>query len=176
MIVFGGAFRETSWMVNWGQQPAEWGWLLVNYRGYGLSQGKPSEQALKDDARSIYDWAAARPDVDVSNIVALGRSLGSYVAVSLANTCPLRGVILATPFDSIAAIGEKRYPYLPLQALVGDRYNSLEVAPTITQPALFLLAENDEVTPVENGQALARAWGGPKTVHLVRDTGHRTVE
>lgn len=176
VIVFGGAFRETSWMVNWGQKPAEWGWLLVNYRGYGLSQGRPSEQALKDDARSIYDWAAARPDIDASNIVALGRSLGSFVAVSLANTRALRGVILATPFDSIAAIGEKRYPFLPLQALVGDRYNSLDVAPAITQPALFLLAENDDVTPVEHGQALARAWGGPKEVHLLRDTGHRMVE
>lgn len=176
VIVFGGAFRETSWMLNWGEKPPQWGWLLVNYRGYGLSQGKPSEQALKDDARTIYDWAVARPDVEASSIVALGRSLGSFVAVSLANTRALRGVILATPFDSIAAIGEKRYPFLPLQAMVGDRYNAIDLAPTISQPALFLLAENDDITPPENGEALAKAWGGPKHVHLLRDTGHRMVE
>ncbi len=176
VIVFGGAFRETSWMVGWGEKPPQWGWLLVNYRGYGLSQGKPSEQALRDDARSIYDWAAARPDIDASNIVALGRSLGSYVAVSLAGTRALRGVILATPFDSIAAIGEKRYPYLPLQLLVGDRYNSIDAAPAIDKPALFLLAEKDDVTPLENGEALARAWGGPKEVHVLPDTGHRSIE
>lgn len=176
VIVFGGAFRETSWMVNWGAKPEAWGWLLVNYRGYGLSKGKPSEAALREDARRIYDWAVARADVDASRIVVLGRSLGSYVAVSLANTRPVRGVILATPFDSIAAIGEKRYPFLPLQLLVGDRYNSIEQAPAIKQPALFLLAENDDVTPPENGEALARAWGGPARVHLLRDTGHRMVE
>lgn len=176
VIVFGGAFRETSWMATWAQTPQDWGWLLVNYRGYGLSQGKPSEDALRSDARAIYDWAVARPDVDAGSIVALGRSLGSYVAVSLANARPLRGVILATPFDSIAAIGERRYPFLPLQLLVGERYNSIEQAPAIDKPALFLLAENDDVTPVEHGEALARAWGGPKQVRLLRDTGHRRVE
>jgi len=176
VIVFGGAFRETSWMVNWGQKPPQWGWLLVNYRGYGLSQGRPSEQALRDDAQHVYDWAVARTDVDASGIVALGRSLGSYVAVSLAGARSLRGVILATPFDSIAAIGEKRYPYLPLQLLVGDRYNSIDAAPAIDRPALFLLAENDDVTPRENGEALAKAWGGPKEVRVLRETGHRMVE
>ena len=176
VIVFGGAFRETSWLVNWGRKPEGWGWLLVNYRGYGLSTGEPSEAALRDDARRIYDWAVARADVDRGNVVLLGRSLGSYVAVSLANTRPVRALILATPFDSIASIGEKRYPFLPLQLLVGDRYNSIEQAPSIKQPALFLIAENDDVTPPENGERLARAWGGPSRVHRLQDTGHRMVE
>jgi pimeloyl-ACP methyl ester carboxylesterase len=176
VVVFGGARRETSWILGRGDKPRDWGWLLVNYRGYGLSRGKPSEDALKDDARQIFDWAVARPDVDASRIVAMGRSLGSYVAVSLANTRPVHAVILATPFDSIAAIGEKRYPYLPLQLLVGHRYNSIDQAPDIKKPALFLLADNDTVTPAENGEALAKAWGGPKRVLTIKDASHYGIE
>jgi hypothetical protein len=176
VIVFGGARRETSWMLSWTAKQRDWGWLLVNYRGYGLSEGKGSEQSLLDDARLIYDWAVARPDIDTGNIVVMGRSLGSYVAIALANVRPVRGVVLTTPFDSIAALGERRYPLLPLQLLVGDRYNSIAVAPSIDKPALFLLAENDDVTPLEHGEALAKAWGGPKRVQVLKNAGHRGVE
>lgn len=176
VIVFGGARRETSWMLSWTAKAPEWGWLLVNYRGYGLSEGKGSELTLRDDARLIYDWAVARPDMDAGNIVVMGRSLGSYVAIALATARPVRGVVLTTPFDSLAAIGERRYPFLPLQTLVGERYNSIAVAPSIDKPALFLLAENDDVTPLEHGEALARAWGGPKRVQVLKNAGHRGVE
>lgn len=176
VIVFGGVARETSWMVSWGEKPPEWGWLLVNYRGYGLSEGSPGERALLEDARLVYDWAAARPDVDAKHIVVLGRSLGSYVAVSLAAQRPVRGAILATPFDSLAALGGRRYPMLPVGVIVNGRYDAAALAPAIGVPALFLLAENDDVVPPEHGEALARAWGGPKKVVTLPSTGHRMVE
>jgi pimeloyl-ACP methyl ester carboxylesterase len=176
VIVFGGVARETSWMLGWGEKPPNWGWLVVNYRGYGLSGGVPSEQAVVEDAKRIYDYAASRPEVDASRIVVLGRSLGSYVAVTLASSRPLAGVILATPFDSIAAVAEERYPFLPMGLLVGGRYDSAAIAPTIHTPALFVIAGADDVTPPEHGQALARAWGGPKALYTLADTGHRGVE
>ncbi len=147
VIVFGGVARETSWMVNWGDKPAGWGWLMVNYRGYGLSQGVPGEHAVVEDARRIFDYAAARPDVDPTRIVVLGRSLGSYVAVTLAASRPLAAAILATPFDSIAAVAGDRYPWLPLGSLVGGRYDAAALAPSIHLPALFVIAATDEVTP-----------------------------
>lgn len=176
VIVFGGVARETSWMIGWGDKPLEWGWLMVNYRGYGLSGGRPSERALLEDARLVYDWAAGRADVDATNIVVLGRSLGSYVAISLAAQRPVRGAILATPFDSLAAIGEKRYPLLPVGMLTNGHYDSASLAPAVAVPALFVLAQNDDVTPVEHGEALARAWGGPKRVVTLPGTGHRMLE
>ncbi len=175
VIVFGGVARETSWMVSWGDKPAAWGWLMVNYRGYGLSQGRPSEQLLLEDARQIYDWAAARADVDANNIVVLGRSLGSYVAVSLAAQRPIRAAILTTPFDSLAALGERRYPMLPVGLLVGGRYDSAALAPKISVPGLFVIADDDEVTPPPHGKALAQAWAGPKKV-VSLPGGHRMVE
>ena len=176
VIVFGGVLRETSWMLTWGEKPAGWGWLIVNYRGYGLSEGRPSEYALLEDAKLIYDWAAAHADVDAQNIVLLGRSLGAHVAVSLASARPVRAAILATPFDSLAAIGEKRYPLLPVGTLLNGRYDPASLAPAIRAPALFVLAEDDDVTPIEHGMALARAWGGTKKVVTLPGTGHRMLE
>jgi len=176
VIVFGGVARETSWMVGWGDKPPAWGWLMVNYRGYGLSGGVPSEHAVVEDAKRIFDYAAARPEVDPSRIVVLGRSLGSYVAVTLASSRPLAGAILATPFDSISAVAEERYPYLPMGLIVGGRYDAAAIAPSIRTPALFLIAASDDVTPPEHGKALARAWGGPKSLFMLADTGHRGVE
>ena len=176
VIVFGGVRRETSWMIDQGDKPDRWGWLFINYRGYGLSGGEPSERVVLKDASLIYDYAAARPDVDPANIVLLGRSLGTYFAVALAKTRLVRGVILATPFDSFAALGEERYPWLPLGLLLNGHYDAAGLAPTIKAPALFILAERDDVTPVENGAALARAWGGPKRTVTLEGARHYGIE
>src|SRR5512132_3765927 len=144
VIVFGGVRRETSWMIDQGNKPERWGWLFINYRGYGLSGGESSERVLMEDVGLIYDYAAARPDVDPSSIVLLGRSLGAYFAVALAKTRPVRGAILATLFDSFAALGAERYPWLPVGLLLNGRYDAAGLAPTIKVPALFVLAERDD--------------------------------
>ena len=176
VIVFGGVRRETSWMIDRGDKPQRWGWLFMNYRGYGLSGGEPSERVLLEDAKLIYDYAAARPDVDPSNIVPLGRSLGTYFAVALAKTRPVRGAILATPFDSFAALGAERYPWLPVGLLLNGRYDAAAVAPAIKAPALFVLAEHDDITPMENGAALARAWGGSQRTVTLTGARHYGIE
>lgn len=176
VIVLGGVRRETSWMIDRGEKPERWGWLFINYRGYGLSEGLASERLLLEDAGSIYDYATARSDVDPGNIVVLGRSLGAYFAASLAKTRKVRGVILATPFDSFAALGAVRYPWLPVGLLLNGRYDAAALAPAIKAPGLFVLAENDHVTPVENGAALARAWGGPRRIVTLAGARHYGIE
>jgi len=176
VIVFGGVRRETSWMIDIGRKPERWGWLFVNYRGYGLSEGAPSERALQEDAHLVYDYAAARPDVDASNIVVLGRSLGTYFSVLLASTRPVRGAILATPFDSFAALGNWRYPWFPVSLVVNGRYDAASLAPRIKVPALFIFAERDNVTPVERGQSLANVWGGSRSVFMLSGARHYGIE
>jgi pimeloyl-ACP methyl ester carboxylesterase len=176
VIVFGGARRETSWIMDLADKPEHWGWLFINYRGFGLSEGEPSERIVLADTRLIYDYAAARPDVDATNIVVLGRSLGTYFTVALARSRALRGAILATPFDSIAAVGEERYPWLSVGLILNGRYDAAALAPKIKVPALFVLAENDDVTPVENGAALARAWGGPQKILTLAGARHYGIE
>lgn len=175
VIVYGGVRREVSELVH--QAPTgRWGWLMVNYRGFGLSGGVPSERAVLEDAKRVYDWAAARPDVDAASIVLLGRSLGSYVAVAVAAARRARAAILATPFDSAVALGEKRFPHLPVRWFVGDRFDPASLAPAVSVPALFVLAENDEITPVENGRALAQKWGGLKELVMLPGATHSGIE
>jgi len=176
VIVFGGVRRESSWMIDRGVKPERWGWLFINYRGFGLSEGEPSESVVLEDAGLIYDYAAARSDVDPSSIVVLGRSLGTYFAVSLATTRQVRGAILATPFDSFAALAAERYPWLPAGLLLNGRYDAAAIARAIKVPALFILAEHDDVTPVENGAALARAWGGPQRTVKLAGARHYGIE
>ena len=83
---------------------------------------------------------------------------------------------MATPFDSFAALGVERYPWLPLGLLLNGHYDAAGLAPTIKAPALFILAERDDVTPVENGAALARAWGGPKRTVTLEGARHYGIE
>jgi dienelactone hydrolase len=176
VIVYGGVRHELSEFARRAQAPGKWGWLLVNYRGFGLSEGVPTERHVVEDAKRIYYWAAARPDVDASNIVVLGRSLGSYVAVAVAGARRARAAILATPFDSLLALAEKRYPHLPVGWLVDGRFDAVALAPKVSAPALFVLAELDDVTPVEHGRALAAAWGGRVQTVLLRGASHYRIE
>ncbi len=176
VIVYGGIRREVSDFLRRADAPRDWGWLVVNYRGFGLSEGAPTEAHVVEDAKLVYDWAAARKDVDPANIVLLGRSLGTYVAVAVAAARQARAAILATPFDSFVALGEKRFPGLPVQWLVGGHFDSAALAPAVSVPALFVLAEDDDVTPVENGRALAGLWGGLTRTVTLKGATHFGIE
>lgn len=175
VIVYGGIGQEISEFAALAHSGSDWGWLAINYRGFGLSEGSPNERAVLDDAKRVYDWALARPDVDGANIVVLGRSLGTYVAIAVAAARKVRAAILATPFDSAAALGEEHYR-MPLGWLMQSRYNPALMAPLVSAPALFLLAEKDEVTPVKHGLALAKLWGGLVKTVLLPGAGHRGLE
>jgi pimeloyl-ACP methyl ester carboxylesterase len=176
VVVFGGVRRETSWLIDRGSKPERWGWLFVNYRGFGLSEGVASESVVLEDARLIFDYAAARPDVDRSNIVVFGRSLGTYFTVALAKTRQIRGAILATPFDSFTALSSDLYPWLPVSFLLDGRYDAAALAPSVKIPALFIFAERDDVTPVERGAALAAQWGGPQRSVILPSARHYGIE
>ena len=175
VIVYGGVGQEVSEFLP-RATTKEWGWLMINYRGFGLSEGSPSERTVLSDAKRIYDWAKEQPDVDGNNIVVLGRSLGSYVAIAVAAARKVRAAILATPFDSAEALGQQYFYGLPIGWLLQGRYNPALMAPTVSAPALFVLAENDSVTPVKNGLALAKRWGGFAKTVLLAGAGHRNVE
>jgi pimeloyl-ACP methyl ester carboxylesterase len=108
--------------------------------------------------------------------VVLGRSLGTYFSIALAKTRQLRGAILATPFDSFAALGAARYPWLPVDLILNGRYDAAAIAPKIKVPALFVIAEHDDVTPAARGAALASAWGGPQRTVTIAGARHYGIE
>ncbi len=123
---------------------------LVNYRGYGRSEGKPSEAGLFSDAITIYD----RLSEQHRSISAYGRSLGSGVAVYLASQRSLEKLILLTPYDSVADVGQKIYPMFPIRYLIKDSFDSASRAADIDIPVLIASAENDREIPLHHTLAL----------------------
>jgi len=175
VIYFGGNAEEVSWLAGIADQFSGWSLLLLNFRSYGDSEGKPGEKALLGDGLSIYDYASKRSDVDGARIVAMGRSLGSGVAVHLAALRSLRGVILVSPYDSIVEVAKHHYPFLPVSLLLRQRFDSLALAPKIRAPLLCLTATQDSIIPPVHSRALFEAWGGEKIWREVPQSDHNSI-
>ena len=177
VIYFGGNAEEvTASALDAARLYGERAVLLVNYRGYGESQGEPSEAALVADAAALYDWLAAHAGIDRTRIVVHGRSLGSGVAVQLAAARAVRGVVLTTPFDSAREVARAAYPWLPVAWLMRHPFDSTARAPGIHVPALILVAANDTLIHPARSKALAAAWGGPVEVRTFAGHGHGDVQ
>ena len=138
---------------------------LLAYRGYGASDGRPSERALVGDAVALVDHVAARhPEAPVDVI---GRSLGSGVAVQVAVRRPVERLVLVTPFDSLSAVAQDLFPRLPMARLVHDRYDSAAVADRLRAEVLVVRARRDElVRPARTTGLLAALPGRPRVVEL----------
>lgn len=176
VIYFGGNAEEISWFVGESWRLGGWSMLAVNYRGYGRSEGDPGEKALFADALTVYDHAVARPDVDPRRIVLMGRSLGSGVAVHLASNRPVAGVVLVTPFDSLAEVGAGLYPFLPVRSILTHRFDSLSLAPAVKAPALMIAGGRDTIVPARHARRLYEAWGGPREWIELPEAGHNDLE
>ena len=150
--------------------------LFMNYRGYGGSDGKPSETALLSDALFVIDHLLTTEGIDPAHVVVMGRSLGSGVAVHVAAKRKVGGVILVTPFDSLVNVARSHYPIFPVGLMLKHRFDSGALAPGITTPALFLTASHDQVVPVRFAKKLESVWGGPVTTVSVQGTDHNTIE
>jgi hypothetical protein len=175
VIYFGGNAEEVSWTLADRRWPAEWAVVAVNYRGYGRSEGRPSESALVADAMAIHDALLARPDADPRRIVVFGRSLGTGVAVRLAAARPLSGAILASPFDSLVELGRTHFPLLPVAWLLRHRFDVLAAARTLDIPLLAIVASDDTIIPQQRSRVLYEAWAGPRQWLSVEGTDHNTL-
>ena len=176
VIYFGGNAEDSSWMLEELRHAPAMSWLIISYRGYGLSEGSPGEAALVSDAIQWFDHALTLPGADPKRIYAFGRSLGSGVAVALAAQRPLAGLVLATPYDSLAAVAKRYYWYLPVDLLLKHRFDSIALAPGLQAPLLCLIAERDEVIPPEHAERLFEAWGGAKRKIMLQEAGHNSTD
>lgn len=175
VIYFGGNAEEVSGLMHDAPMLAPWSVAAFNYRGFGLSEGRPSEAALTADALVIYDRLAKRDDIDPNRIVVLGRSLGSGVAVQLAASRPVRAVMLVSPFDSLRSIAKKQYPFVPVSLLLKHPFDSMAHAPGMDAPLLVLAGEHDQLIPPAFSQRLHDAWVGPKRWTLVAGADHNDI-
>ena len=175
VVYYGGNAEEVSWQAREPGWPADWSLALVNYRGYGASEGKPSERSLFADALVVFDALARRPDVDASRIVLFGRSLGSAVAVHVAAERPVAGVVLVSPFASMVEVGRHHYPWLPVGLLLRHRFDARSRAPAITVPLLAIVGARDGIIPPGHSRRLFDAWSGPKRWVAMADADHNDV-
>ncbi len=177
VIYYGGNAEEVTAYAS--QADASYGsraLLLVNYRGYGASQGSPGEKALIGDALEIFDWAAARGDIDATRVAVHGRSLGSAIAVPVAAAKRVKCTVLTSPFASARDVAAEIYPWLPVSWLLRHPFDSARLAPAITSPALFLAGDADNIIPKHHSDRLADRWGGPVERRSFPGFGHNDLD
>ncbi len=166
LIIFthGNAELAEMWIDEFAT-PRAWGWavLLVEYPGYGNQPGRPSEQSIDGVVTAAYDWAKRDPRIDVSRIVAYGRSVGGGPAARLAATRPLAALILESSFTSVAPLAAR---FLVPPFLLRDRFDNLAALRHYHDPLLVLHGERDEIIPMSHGRALAAAVPGARFVEM----------
>jgi len=136
--------------------------LLFDYRGYGESEGTPSEEGVYRDAEAAYRWLRDQKHVEPSNIVIFGRSLGGAVAVELAQQVPCAGVIVESSFTSAADFGRKMFPFLPIGLLIKYRFDSVTKIGQLSCPVLVTHSPEDDLIPFKMGKRLYEAAKPPK--------------
>lgn len=176
VLYFGGRSEEVSWLTEVSSSFAGAHVLAINYRGYGSSEGRPSEASLFSDALELYDWLVSQPGVDPTRVAVVGRSLGTGVAAYLAARRTVAAAVLITPYDSIMEIARRRFPWSPVRLLLRHRFDSLGLASAMQTPALVLMAEHDDVVPHEHTLRLIDAWAGEKQVVHIPGSDHFDIQ
>ena len=144
--------------------------FLVDYRGYGLSQGSPSEEGLYADARAVYR-AAVTAGFRPEQIVVFGESLGAAVAVDLAWRWPCAGLVLEAPFTSLPAVAKVHYPFVPT-FVVRNRFDNLSKIADVAAPKLIVVPELDDVIPPIHGRRLVETARGARELVVVPGAHH----
>ncbi len=145
---------------------------LPHYRGFGGSDGKPTEAALHADALALYQEISQRH----RHIILIGRSLGTGVAIRLASVQKVARLILITPYDSLQELAVQQYPFVPVRWLLQDKFESWRYAAQINVPTSVILAQYDEVIPAASSQQLlARFTPGIANSKIITGSNHNSI-
>jgi len=150
--------------------------LLVDYRGYGLSEGTfPSERTVYEDARAAWDYLTGPLGYRPEQVVIFGHSLGGAIAIDLAIQHPdAAGLIVQGSFTSMLAMAERTvsFGFLPIDWLLTQRFDSIRKVPNLQVPVLYIHGEADQQVPAAMSQQLYAASPEPKQLWLVPNAGH----
>jgi len=138
--------------------------LIFDYRGYGRSTGKPSEQGTYRDAESAWRYLVEQRGIPAGEILLFGRSLGGAVATCLATRVEPAGLIVESSFSSVPDMAGELYPWLPVRWLARISYDSKGRIGEVQAPVLIVHSAEDEIIPFHHGQALFEAATEPKTM------------
>lgn len=136
--------------------------LIFDYRGYGNSNGTPTEQGTYRDAEAAWRYLVEQRNIPSCRIVLFGESLGGAVAAWLAARQKPAALVIASGFTSVPDLAQHIYPYLPLRWLARIRYDTKEYLRTVAAPVLIAHSPEDDIIPFEHGRALFAAANPPK--------------
>lgn len=173
VIYFGGNAEDVSLdLPLFAQTFPDDAIYLLHYPGYGGSAGHPSEKSIMTAAFSLFDAVHSQH----RNVIVIGRSLGTGVAVHVAGERPVARLVLVTPFDSLADVAAAHYPLLPCRWLLLDKYDSWKYAPRVTAPTKIIAAGEDEVIPRKSTERLGTRFKEGLVSYVVVDgAGHNTI-
>jgi alpha-beta hydrolase superfamily lysophospholipase len=171
----GEQLADKAWLAQRYQEEGL-GFYAVEYPGYGLmgEQGPPSEEGIYAAAEVALEHLKRELGVPKERTVLQGQSLGSGVAVEMAKRGYGERLVLLTPYTSIAEMGARVLPWLPVRLLVRDRFDSAAKAPGLELPVLIAHGTRDEVVPVDMGQELGKLFPNA-TVRLLEGRTHADV-
>lgn len=147
---------------------------LVSYRGYGASEGEPSQAALVADAVALFDHVQSQHQGQP--VAVIGASLGSGVASQLTTQRPVERLALITPFDSMVGAAKAHYPLFPVDWLLDERYESDRALTGYRRPVLVLHGGRDDVVPEANTLRLVSTLPAPPTVVRIPEAGHNDID
>ncbi len=145
--------------------------LALDYRGYGRSEGRPTQSGLLGDALAALAEARRRAG---GPVVLFGRSLGAAVAVHVAARAPVEGLVLEGAFTRVADLARFHHPVLswPFRRRLEPLWDNLALAPEVKVPALFLHGDRDQVVPIGLAWRLYDRYAGPKRFRTIPGAGH----
>ncbi len=146
--------------------------FIFDYRGYGRSPGRPSEQGVYLDGLAACDWLLRKKGVPAERITVFGRSLGAAVAIEVALNRPLRSLVIESAFTSTREMARTMLLFWPLSFVLPAHFDSLGKIVRVTVPKLMLHGERDEIVPFEMGRRIYQAAREPKRFHPIEQAGH----
>lgn len=149
--------------------------FLFDYRGYGRSEGTPTEHGLYRDARAAYDYLLRVRRIDPSRLIVFGRSLGAAVAGQLASERTIAGLILESAFPSVAAMAKEQFNGLPAHWLLSSRFPLIQTISSIRVPILMIHGDQDTIVPFALGEQVFSAAPNPKTFYVVKGADHNNL-
>ena len=176
IIYYGGNAEEVSGNIREFIEFKDYSVLLLNYRGYGKSQGSAGQEQLFSDALYVHDYMIKNFNQKFKKTIVLGRSLGTSVALHVANKRDIHGAILITPFASIKELAQKQYPYLPVNLLLKHPFDSIKLIDRKNIPTLILVAEKDEIVPSSSTNRLIDQIRDNKKSVIIKNATHNDIQ
>jgi hypothetical protein len=152
------------------------GVLATSYRGYGKSEGSPSEKGLYDDGRAALQFLTDTQNIPISRIMLFGESLGTGVATQIATEHPVAALLLQAPYTSVSGRAAEIYYFVPVKWLIVDRFESIRKISQVKSPVLIFHGERDEVIPVRHGRAMFEATTAVKQAYFMPEVHHNDFD